>query len=836
MENIPDTIESNDINIFEENDNNKENNNQENKEKPNREESNKSVNSIKEKNSETKEKINYFPIIKQYLTKNTEDQEYLLKIKEKPDSLFEKMDQTRLIIWETFLYNISSPGRKNSDTDILCAILEREDQTVIKNDCKRTRVRESILVPGFPKILEAFLTYYCTSKEIHYKQGLNEVFGPLILLKYKFKSLKFSKIYDIGEVFIDLFLPNYFYEKDLYSLNSSLALFLILLKYHEPSVYNRLDSTEIKPVMYATSSLTTLMTGKLKIDLVYELMEKIIKCQDPLIMHFILVALFIYQREMIINCDKTYLASLMAALTITNMGELNTVFDLALKLREQTPYSYRILVNKIGFLKKNNKNIKKTYELYQPQTLPAMPIIPLEIFNITNRTSVECVDPECKNCKSYGINMENEYNDYNDLISEDNRISDGFLKFQENLDSHICEKCDMKIEKKFQNILLDLRILKYDEKDDDTEKTGFLPMMINVDQDELKSEDFSKIITNRFLVERGNYHFIFLTSSTDTFSEFESNFYMDNISELDKKKMMFGLIKQHKVDKELNLEDAQKNLTWKEIYKLKEYDNFRNTLKIMQKENFPYIGYVYGGFSEVHEESFKFNYELLFHNEENCFLCQEKKVKRTKKKRKSRKEKKLEEVIKSEISGNLWEHKTKIKYSKVNDIYKGQNINIHFCILNKYKNKNYENDKIKVLIILLFDEYLLEFYQFEKQKEYNDLEVGNDIKEKKRKTSEYYDLGKETEEEEKDTELILFEKISALDIVSLNSDKQFKNIVNLTVRERAKEKEKEKDKKKLKRPSINMFDMILDFSSINDSKLFVNSFKTIINNYKAKQK
>ena len=86
----------------------------------------------------------------------------------------------------------------------------------------------------------------------------------------------------------------------------------------------------------------------------------------------------------------------------------------------------------------------------------------------------------------------------------------------------------MKIEKSMQYILLDLRILQYDEKDNDTEKTGFLPKMINVDQDELKSEEFSKIITNRFLVERGNYHFIFLTSSTDTFSEFESNFYMVN--------------------------------------------------------------------------------------------------------------------------------------------------------------------------------------------------------------------------------------------------------------------------------------------------------------------
>ena len=829
MENNPDSIDGNAINRLEEI-NEQANNNSIpiNGNEPN--------NQNQEQNPEQNPQINYFTIIRNYLNRVNRDEEYISKIKENPDLLFEKMNESRLIIWETFLYNISSPSRKNSDSDILCALLEREDQKVIRNDCKRTRVRESILVPGFPKILEAFLTHYCTSKEIHYKQGLNEVFGPLILLKYKFKNLKFSKIFDLGEVFIDQFLPNYFYEKDLYSLNSSLGLFLVLLRYHEPSVYNRLDVTEIKPEMYATNPLTTLMTGKLKLDLVYELMERIIKCQDPLIIHFILVALFIYQREMIINCDRTYVATLMTSLSITTMEELNTIFDMALKLREQTPYSYRILVNKIGFLKKNNKDIKKNYDLYQPQTIPAMPIFPLEIFSITSRDLIDCVDPECKNCKPNDNNIfnENNINEYDDLMPNENRISTGFLKFQEHLENHLCEKCDMKIEKKMQYILLDLRILKYDEEDNDTEKTGFLPKMINVDQDELKSEEFSKIITNRFLVERGNYHFIFLTSSTDTFSDFELKYYTDNLSELDRKKMMFGLIKQQKIDKELNLEDAQKDLTWKDIYKLKEYDNFRNTLKTMQKENFPYIGYVYGGFDEVHEESFKFNYELLFHNEQNCFLCQAKKLKRRKNRRKSKKEKDQEELIKTEISGSLWEHKIKIKYSKINEIYKGQNISLHFCILSKYKNKNYENDKIKVLITLLFDQYLMELYKFDTQKEYNDV-VTNDDKEKKRKKSEYYDLGKESNEE-KDTDLILFEKINVTDITSVNSNNKYKNIVNITVRERPKEKEKEKDKKKSKRPSINLFDIILDFSSANDSKQFINSFKKTINNFKEKHK
>ena len=105
-------------------------------------------------------------------------------------------------------------------------------------------------------------------------------------------------------------------------------------------------------------------------------------------------------------------------------------------------------------------------------------------------------------------------------------------------------------------------------------------------------------------------------------------------------------------------------------------------------------------------------------------------------------------------------------------------------------------------------------------------------KEKKRRQSEYYDLGKEVNEE-KEPELILFDKISALDIITLNSNNKSKNIVNIQVREKQKEKDK---RKSLKRDSISVFDIILDFASTNDSKEFINSFKKVINEYKAKKK
>ena len=775
-------------------------------------------------------KINNYNKIKEFLSKNANDKSYSKIIKENPDSLFEKMNEQRIIIWESMLYNNSSPLRKNSDSEILYSPLDRPDQKVIKNDCRRTRVREGFLIPGYSKILEAILTYYCNTKKICYKQGLNEIFGSLILLKYKFKNMKLSKLFDIGEVFIDQYLPNYFYEKEIFSLQSSLSLFVILLKYHEPSVYNRFDSTEIMPQMYATNSIITLMSGKLKINIVYELWERIIQSNDPLMIHFILVAHFIKHREMIINCEKMYLATLITTISINSIEELNYIFDLAFKLREKTPYSYRILANKIGFLKKNNKYIKDTYEFYKPQSIPAMPIFPLEILSITNKFTEECVDPDCKNCilnKDYNNKSKKKdsifqwEDDYNELA-----VNDGFLKFEKNMYNHICEKCDLKVEKNMQYILLDLRILNYGEEDDDTEKTGFLPMMINVDQEELKSEDFNKIITNRFIGERGNYHFIFLTSSTDTFSDFESKYYTDNVSELDRKKMMFGLIKQHKIDKKLNLEDAQKNLTWKEIYKLKEYDNFRITLKTNQKENFPYVGYVYGGFNEVHDMSIKYGYELLFHNENNCVLCLDKKGS---KKKIPKIEKEMEEKIKNEISESLWEHKTKIQYNKINEIYSGKNISSFLCILTKYKNKAYSNEKQKILIIILSEEFSIEFFKFESKKEYRELKIENDIKEKKKKISEYYDLGKEEEDDmNKETELALFNKIFINEVKSITMDKKSRNIIHIIIFEN-------KDKN-VKKQDSNNYEIIVDFSSINDAKSFFKCFKNAVNDFKEKNK
>ena len=466
-----------------------------------------------------------------------------------------------------------------------------------------------------------------------------------------------------------------------------------------------------------------------------------------------------------------------------------------------------------------------------------MPIFPSEILYITYKSDIDCIDSRCKN---YIKSLEKNTPDFrlrtklpsrseSRTVREKNRAyNSGYLQFLDK--NHLCEKCDMKIEKDMKYILLDLRILQYNEEEDDSDKTGYVPMMISVSQEELKSLDFSNIMVNRFITERGNYHFIFLTSSTDTFSNFEKNYYMDNISEEDRKKMMFGVIRQQKIDKELDINNAMEKLSLKQTYKLKEYDNMRTLLKSMIKHNFPYIGYVYDGFEGVHKTSKLFKLELLNHNIETCLLCNKNKNSIRNSNESKNKEEEKEE--KNELYKSLWEHKKKIKYKNLDVFFKNPNNRMHLCILKEYKGKNIESEQIQILINELFDKFEIEVYKFDKKKQYIDFENTIMIMEKKQK-KEYYDLGINEEDTNKDLELTLLENVSVVDIISISPHKSA-NIVNVTIRDYEKKdsifgifKKKE---------NYITHTIVFDFSSDKDSKNFVQSFKELISEYKKKRK
>ena len=761
---------------------------------------------IKEKKLKANhEREKYISLANFYINLNIKPSDYNNVTPESMKNYLSIITEEKIMKWEIKLYNNFNYYKTITEQKILKVKKDNPYQPVIVNDAKRTRVRESILIPNYKEILENLLTFYCISKDIYYKQGLNEIYGPLLLMKYKLKNLKLSKIFLFGEVFIDKFLPNYYYESDFCALKSSLRLFFILLKYHEPSVYNILDKNEILPEMYATNWLITLMSGKMQLDILFLLWDYLLEIDDTLFIHYIFVSLLVLKREIIINCDKSLLPQLISNLTILEIDELKEIVETAKELRKKTPYSFRILANKLGILIPNCKNLKERYEKYKPEMIQAIPIFPQEIFYMSSKNNIICPNPDCINGKNYTkIYLKNGKTKYNldfDFIN----------KKEEDINQCLCEKCDMNIEKELDYTLIDLRMTE--NKEDKMERDGFWQKIIELNQDELKSEEINEILAEKYIDLRGKCHFIFLTSTTDTFSKFEADFYKNNISEQDKLKMIYGLMEQKKVDKELDLNAG--NLSKKEIYKLKEYDNLRKTLKSMQNQNYPYISFVYGGYYKMHEESVNMDLELPTHDIETCEICNENKNIFENKNEKEKKKDIEIEKEKKKLYKLLWEHKKRIKYKNLEQYFKDSNISIIFGSLNEYKGKNLIYEKIQILIAILFSKYKIEIYKFDIKKQHNS-----------NKTN-YYDLGLDFEQQ-KDIDLIILEELKITDILGMSIDKKVKNIINMNI----KEKYSGKGNKKEEIIKYHSYNMVIDLSSSNDSKNFFKSFRKMSNDFK----
>ena len=744
---------------------------------------NKISNNENSKNEIQTKANNYVLKVNNYLNTTHENLEYKNALKNNPEQLFSFLNEEIFMKWQSVIFNYE-PTIIDSDADIISLIPDRKDQQLIEVDTKRTRFFESKLIPGFKKILEMILTFYCNTKQIKYKQGLNEIFAPLLLIKYKIKSLKYVNIFNFGEAFIDKYLPNYYYENELYSIKSAISLFVLLLKYHEPSVYYFLDSLEIPHELYAANWILTLRTGKLNLDILYPLFDYIIKINDPLFIDFILVAIIIYYRELLINCDSNSLTKLMSSLTITSKEELDSIIKIALELRKNTPYSFKILANKIGFLKTNNKSISDGYKKYKPELIKSMPIYPIEILYDNNKKLINCPDKECKNNsdnKQYKI-------DWKDI---------NFVPINKNA-NHICEKCDLNVTKDLNYIILDLRIFppSYFKNEDDYFKLGFISGMMAIDKEELQSDDIDKILSSNLLQIRGKKHIVLMTSKTDYFNEFEEKFYCENSNLLEKKKMMFGLIENHKKEKELNLFDA-KNLNLEEIYKLKEYDNFRKVMNTMKSKNFPYVSYLEGGFEALHDECFNYKIELIGHDKNKCLICKH----RDKNKKSIKKDNK--------ISNDLWKTKKVINENQLDMFFNNDKNIVLFCSLRKYKNRLYHNRNYELFVAILFDKKLIEIYKKEVRNE-NFIYSQNDLE--NQHNPNYYNLGIKKDKNKNDFELKLLEDIPFNDLIHVSFNHNIKTNIIMEI------KNKEKDKKE------NIF-IELEFYSIDDSKLFMKSVK-----------
>ena len=168
---------------------------------------------------------------------------------------FEDITEVKLISWENLLDPMSKihDFSKISDADILNEKFnDPKVEKIIKGDIVRTRVQESIYMTSFKEYVYQIIIFYLNKNKISYKQGLNEIAGLFVLLKYKLK-VSLSRIYKLFVCFIDRHLTNYFHEKEFYSLKSTFSLINLLLRYHDPEIFHLFNHLIVIPELYATS-------------------------------------------------------------------------------------------------------------------------------------------------------------------------------------------------------------------------------------------------------------------------------------------------------------------------------------------------------------------------------------------------------------------------------------------------------------------------------------------------------------------------------------------------------------------------------------------------------
>ena len=524
---------------------------------------------------------------------------------------FEVIDEFKIQGWENKLCESKLDIRDFSqvnDADILSEEFDdKRTIRVIRGDIERTRVQESKNLISFKDYVYQLIIYYIKQNKISYKQGLNEIAGPFILLKYHI-PITFTKIYYMFVCFIDKFLTNYFHEVDFYSLKSGLSLINILLRYHDPKLFYRFEDSLVTPDLYATSWLLTLFSNKCALHVVYQLWDKLILFDDNLFPHFFITAYIIKNREKFFEVDSTIILSVLSNLHIYTIDEVNEILDFAAEIRDSTPSSFYLLANKLEIFNFDSKNLKNLYEEIKPDKMLALPIFPTELFTITYKDKFGCVDETCKNFLRTGKN------------------------FSKKTKCIFCRSKNVKPELFY--IIIDLRIFEDENKENTNKKPqlkneffsssfpGFLPKTITVTKEELNSKEFPKNILAQYTDDKDKNHFIIITSETNYFEQYEKKYYKDQDRRSSKVGIFFKLYKELDKEKADNL--GKKNRNSKEYIYLKELDYYKIIIDEMNKEGFKYVSFVYGGYENVHSIAMKYNVELLEHKK-NCFLCEEKK-------------------------------------------------------------------------------------------------------------------------------------------------------------------------------------------------------------------
>lgn len=513
--------------------------------------------------------------------------------------------------WMESMKPYKSPELKliTTNSEILEYKYDNSRFLVTDNDIERTRIIESKPYPDFNLYLKQLLVYYSDKVKIEYKQGMNEIMGIFLLLKFMDEKIELYDVYNVFLLFLDIFFCNYYYDKEIYALKSSCSLIQLLLRYHEPEIYNKFNMAFVTPEVYSTNWLLTCFSNKNSFEVCILLFDFLIYYNDQAMIYYLIIGFFINNKNVILSQDVFHVIECITKLGLDNIEVSQKLMETAIFVKENTPYSVYILMDMLQIFRYKSPFVKLEYEKIKPNEFLVFPIFPSEVLFSSFPTVLSCPNYICKNFK-------NEYHQINWPRRK------------------ICQHCKDKknIKKALTYFICDIRIFNDDKE---VYICGVFPGMKIFSKSVLVS-DYFDIEIIKFIKENslnGPIHVIFLSNRTNNFEKYENKLYSENLTEVEKFTEKYGLSWKKEATLDDNLLKKYLKYNKGEENLIKEYDNFRKIVKALIKNGIKYISFSYGGYSEIHYLLNILRLPLTSHIIKICKFCENDKIKEKRKKR-----------------------------------------------------------------------------------------------------------------------------------------------------------------------------------------------------------
>ncbi|EAR97714.2 rab-GTPase-TBC domain protein (macronuclear) [Tetrahymena thermophila SB210] len=552
-------------------------------------------------------------------------------VSSKQDALGIYILQKRSFFWDILLKTYEQQNIIVKNDQEILSIKEKNELPnwrVIKTDALRTRPQQ--FDDDLREKLELILTFYCVKKNITYKQGLNEVAGPFVFF-LKTNNTSISTVYNYFQIFMDRFIPTIYNDAEFNGLQCYFNLFQLLLKYHDPQLYNYLSENFITPELYSTPWFLTLFANKMSLELIYYFWEIYIVENDRNFVFFISLAVLLYKKDSFLKCDPALLPQKLTQIQIESLDDIKFIYQKALQLKSSTPISFGLKIHSMQLFDKqkccqNQDQFFQEMKEYSQEIerVSTLPIHPLEILKQQYEDKFQC-------CNIYCVRNDYIFNELKNLEQQEQMGLNYYFQLKEQMKTSMyqkeCEYCRQDIDNRneIKGFLKDNPILND---------------LLEIQRDHYKSKknpytnQIQGRYNNYFILDlrrskstgKVNSHFVSSLSTTNQAlnqqiaeqfcQQYESSKYQKHFL------LLINDVKSAQLasNEEEQGGDIQEQMNLSEEMAL-DYDITRVFIQTFNKFKFPYIGVIEGGFKMLHTMMLIQKIEIQEHNSKICHLC-----------------------------------------------------------------------------------------------------------------------------------------------------------------------------------------------------------------------